>query len=58
MMTHALEILAANSATEVIGVLSKPPGPSTWERLQNQLAQLSKPCVVHFSGLICAAGAS
>jgi FdrA protein len=58
MMTHALEILAADPATEVIGVLGKPPGPSTWERLQNQLAQLSKPCVVHFSGLICAAGAS
>src|SRR5262245_23046805 len=52
MMTHALEILAADPATEVIGVLGKPPGPSTWERLQNQLAQLSKPCVVHFSGLI------
>jgi FdrA protein len=58
MMTHALEILAADPATEVIGVLGKPPGPDTWERLQNQLAQLSKPCVVHFSGLICAAGAS
>jgi FdrA protein len=58
MMTHALEILAADPATEVIGVLGKPPGPSAWERLQNQLAQLRKPCVVHFSGLICAAGAS
>jgi len=58
MMTHALEILAADPATEVIGVLGKPPGPSTWERLQNQLAQLSKPCVVHFSGSFSAAGAS
>jgi FdrA protein len=58
MMTHALEILAADPATEVIGVLGKPPGPRAWEHLQNQLAQLRKPCVVHFSGLICAAGAS
>jgi succinyl-CoA synthetase alpha subunit len=58
MMTHALEILAADPATEVIGVLGKPPGPRAWERLQNQLARLRKPSVVHFSGLICPVGAS
>jgi FdrA protein len=58
MMAHALEILAADPATEVIGVLGKPPGPGTWERLQNQLAQLRKPCVVHLAGSISAAGQS
>jgi FdrA protein len=58
MMGHALEILAADPATEVICVLGKPPGPSTWERLQTQLAQLGKPCVVHFSGLVSSVGSS
>jgi FdrA protein len=58
MMACALEILAADPATEVIGVLGKPPGPSTWERLQNQLAQLGKPCVVHLAGSTSAAGQS
>jgi succinyl-CoA synthetase alpha subunit len=50
MMAHALEILAADSDTEVIGVIGKPPGPSTWERLREQLAQLEKPCVAYFPG--------
>ena len=58
MLAHALEILAADPVTEVIGVLGKPPGPATWERIQTQLAQLQKPCVVHLSGLISAAGTS
>jgi FdrA protein len=56
MMAQAVEILAADSATEVIGILGKPPGPSAWERLQTQLAQLRKPCVVHFSGLVSTTG--
>jgi FdrA protein len=56
MLARALEILAADRATEVIGVLGKPPGPRTWERLQTQLGRLRKPCVVHFSGLVSAAG--
>jgi FdrA protein len=58
MMAHALEILAADPATEVIGVLGKPPGHSTWERLQNQLVQLRKPCVVYLAGAVSAAGQS
>jgi succinyl-CoA synthetase alpha subunit len=58
MMGHALEILAADPATEVVCVLSKPPGPRTWEWIQTQLAQLEKPCVVHFPGLVPGAGSS
>jgi FdrA protein len=55
MMAQAVEILAADPATEVIGVLGKPPGPRTWQRLQTQLLQLRKPCVVHFPRLVSAA---
>jgi FdrA protein len=52
MMAHALDILAEDPATEVVCVLGKPPGPSTWEHLQARLARLGKPCVVHFLGVI------
>ena len=55
MMARAVEILAADPATDVIGVLGKPPGPRAWERLQSQLTQLRKPCVVHCSGVVSAA---
>jgi FdrA protein len=58
MMAHALELLAADSATEVIAVLGKPPGPRTWERLQTLLVQLRKPCIVYFPGLVSTAGNS
>lgn len=58
MMAHALDILAADPTTEVIGVIGKPPGPSTGVRLQNQLAQLGKPCVVYLSGSTSVAGSS
>jgi FdrA protein len=51
MMAHALAILVADPATEVIAVLGKPPGRRTWGQLQAHLAQLGKPCVVHFPGL-------
>jgi FdrA protein len=58
MMARALEILAVDPATEVIGVLGKSPGRSTWERLKTQLAQIRKPCVVHVPGLVPAAAGS
>jgi FdrA protein len=58
MITHVLEILAADPATEVICVLGKPPGPGTWQRLQVQLAELRKPCVVHFSEVAASAGST
>jgi FdrA protein len=58
MMRHALEILTADAATEVLCVLGKPPGPRTWEVLQAQLAELRKPCVIHFAGLVSGADSS
>jgi succinyl-CoA synthetase alpha subunit len=51
MMQQALDILASDPATAVVCMLGKPPGRKAWERLQTQLAHLSKPCVVHFAGL-------
>jgi hypothetical protein len=51
MMDRALESLAADPETEAVCVLGKPPGPSTWQHLQRQLARLGKPCVIHFPGL-------
>ena len=48
MMAHALEILADDPGTEVIGVLGKPPGPRAWEPLQTILVQLGQPCITYF----------
>jgi FdrA protein len=50
MMQQALAVLAADAATAVVGVLGKPPGAATWRRLQHQMAQLGKPCVVYLAG--------
>jgi FdrA protein len=58
MTTQALEILHTDPLTEVICLLSKPPGPMTWAHLPAQLARLRKPCIVHFSGVAAAAGGS
>ena len=41
MMAHALEFLDRRPCHRA-GPLGKPPGHSTWERLQNQLAQLRR----------------
>ncbi len=56
MMRQALDILAADPATEVVCMLGKPPGPGTWQHLQNHLAQMQKPCAVHYAGLVSEAG--
>lgn len=58
MMRQVLDILATDPATEVVCMLGKPPGPGTWEHLQDQLARLEKPCVVHCAGLVSEAGSS
>jgi succinyl-CoA synthetase alpha subunit len=58
MMSQALDVLAADAATEVVCMLGKPPGPGTWERLQAKLAQLEKPCMVHGAGSVGDAGRS
>jgi FdrA protein len=58
MMSRALDILDADQATEVVCMLGKRPGFGTWDRLQDQLAQLEKPCVVYGAGLVSGARSS
>jgi succinyl-CoA synthetase alpha subunit len=50
MMEQALAALAVDVTTTVVGVLGKPPGAATWQRLQHHLGQLGKPCVVYLAG--------
>ena len=50
MMLEGLSALEADPQTEVIVLISKPPGPSTEERLRARLEKVSKPCVVCFLG--------
>jgi succinyl-CoA synthetase alpha subunit len=51
MMLMAVDALAADPATEVIAVLSKPPADDVAERVLSRLAETGKPGVVHFIGL-------
>src|SRR5206468_3342711 len=46
----ALEVLAANPATEVVVVISKPGDAPVEERVLDRLADLGKPFVAHFLG--------
>ncbi len=46
----ALDALAADPATRVIVMISKPPAPAVAERVLTKLAGLGKPAVVHFLG--------
>ena len=50
MMLEGLAALEADPRTEVIVLISKPPGPSTEKRLLAKLEKASKPCVVCFLG--------
>ena len=50
MTLFAIEALAADEATEVIAVVSKPPAPAVAERVLAALAATGKPCAVHFVG--------
>lgn len=50
MMEQALAELAADATTAVVGVVGKPPGAATWQRLQHHIGQLGKPCVVYLAG--------
>lgn len=50
MMLQGLSALEADTHTEAIVLISKPPGPSTEERLLARLEKVSKPCVVCFLG--------
>jgi FdrA protein len=51
MMNQALTVLAADPMTTAVAVIGKPPGPSTWRPLQDRIAGLGKPCVVHFTSV-------
>jgi succinyl-CoA synthetase alpha subunit len=49
-MEQALEMLAADAATDVICVVAKPPGPAVAARLRKILDGLGKPWVAHLVG--------
>lgn len=50
-MLLTIAALAADPATSVIVVISKPPAPETAKAVMDALARSGKPCVVHFLGL-------
>ena len=50
MMLAALERLAADPATAVIVLLSKPPAPAVAERILARAREVGKPVVVNFLG--------
>jgi FdrA protein len=56
MMSQALAALSQDATTAVIGLIGKPPGPSTWTHLQQHIARLGKPCVVCLPGMAPSAG--
>jgi FdrA protein len=49
-MRQALAALADDSETAVVVVVGKTPGAATAARLADELSQLGKPCVVHWTG--------
>lgn len=46
----ALEMLAADEATDVIVVIGKPPGPGVAEAVAARAGELGKPVIVHLLG--------
>lgn len=50
MTLCGLDCLAADPATKVLVVVSKPPAPVVAEKVLAALAGIPKPCVVHFVG--------
>jgi len=49
-MRQALDLVAADAATKVICIVSKPPAPAVARRVLEQVASFSKPVVVLFLG--------
>ena len=49
-MRQAIDLLAADAATRVIGIVSKPPAPEVAARIFEQLESVGKPAVVLFLG--------
>lgn len=56
-MRQAIDLLAADPATRVIGIVSKPPAPAVARRVIEQLGGCGKPAVVLFLGAGLAAPA-
>ncbi|HEV8473006.1 MAG TPA: acyl-CoA synthetase FdrA [Methylomirabilota bacterium] len=50
MTLRALQALAADTDTEVVCLIGKPPGAATATRLADAVERLGKPCVAHFAG--------
>jgi FdrA protein len=50
MMLFGIEALAADPATRVICVVSKPPSPAVAAKVVAALSAAGKPCAVHFVG--------
>ena len=51
MMLQGLHTLENDPASEVVVLISKPPGPATQERVLSALRDCSKPCVSCFLGM-------
>ncbi|HEU4900285.1 MAG TPA: FdrA family protein, partial [Actinomycetota bacterium] len=51
MTLHALDLLAADEATERLVVISKPPGPEVASRVAEAAAATGKPAILAFPGL-------
>ena len=51
MMLQGLRALENDPASEVVVLISKPPGPATQKRVLAALRECSKPCVVCFLGM-------
>jgi succinyl-CoA synthetase alpha subunit len=49
-MAQGIALLAADAATRVIGIVSKPPAPAVARRIIEQLGACGKPAVVLFLG--------
>jgi FdrA protein len=49
-MLQAIELLAADAGTQVIGIVSKPPAPAVARRVIEALGACGKPAVVLFLG--------
>ena len=49
-MRQAIALLAADSQTRVIGIVSKPPAPEVARQIFDELAAIDKPSVVLFLG--------
>jgi FdrA protein len=50
-MIQGIQLLEADPATEILVVVSKPPGKRTMEKVLNQLKQCSKPVISNFLGV-------